>query len=230
MTINTSLNSDLNMSEIAEQPAFQRLACVLRAAQMTGFAQDMTGAHSPDGYQMRHLAQEFYAVQQRLLAVERANTTTARGRARVADDIRMLFTLLAQTGYLGWAVSAEDVAWFRGLITAASPADAWGLRAMLLAFGTSIDVLLTPVDAALLTDEGESTWRKRILAGEVPGVIKRGKQWLIQAAAIRVLGYEVPPWDELRLRLRQLRRRYATDAEDGPDFAPEEPEGELGDE
>ena len=230
MTINTSLNSDLNMSEIAEQPAFQRLACVLRAAQMTGFAQDMTGAHSPDGYQMRHLAQEFYAVQQRLLAVERANTTTARGRARVADDIRTLFTLLAQTGYLGWTVPSEDVAWFTELITAASPADAWGLRAMLLAFGTSIDVLLTPVDAALLTGEGESTWRKRILAGEVPGVIKRGKQWLIQAAAVRVLGYELPRWDELRLRLRQLRRRYATDAEDGPDFAPEEPEGELGDE
>ena len=37
----------------------------------------------------------------------------------------------------------------------------------------------TPSEAAAFTGTAESTWRNRAAAGEIPGAVKKGKQWLI---------------------------------------------------
>jgi|Deesub1362A_J573_1020465.scaffolds.fasta_scaffold00751_12 hypothetical protein len=46
---------------------------------------------------------------------------------------------------------------------------------------------LTTSEAAELTGESESTWRNRCARHDVPGAIKKGKQWLIPAAAVLLL-------------------------------------------
>jgi hypothetical protein len=50
---------------------------------------------------------------------------------------------------------------------------------------------LTPAEAAALTNTAESTWRNKAAAGQVPGAIKKGKQWLIPRAWLRAQGYDV---------------------------------------
>lgn len=43
----------------------------------------------------------------------------------------------------------------------------------------SPDSLLTPAEAAAFFGGAESSWRNRAASGEIPGVFKKGKQWLI---------------------------------------------------
>ncbi len=38
---------------------------------------------------------------------------------------------------------------------------------------------VTPNEAAAFTGTAESSWRNRAAAGEIPGAVKKGKQWLI---------------------------------------------------
>jgi cytosine/adenosine deaminase-related metal-dependent hydrolase len=44
---------------------------------------------------------------------------------------------------------------------------------------------VTPREAARLTDVAESTWRARAASGDVPGALKKGKQWLLPAAEVQ---------------------------------------------
>lgn len=46
--------------------------------------------------------------------------------------------------------------------------------------------VLTPAEAAELTNTHESGWRNRAAAGEIPGAFKKGKQWLIPRSAVEV--------------------------------------------
>ncbi len=43
---------------------------------------------------------------------------------------------------------------------------------------------LTPAEIAAATGTAESTWRNKAAAGEVPGAVKKGKQWLIPATTL----------------------------------------------
>jgi Ser/Thr protein kinase RdoA (MazF antagonist) len=50
---------------------------------------------------------------------------------------------------------------------------------------------LTPAEIAAATGTAESTWRNKAAAGQVPGAVKKGKQWLIPRAVLRAQGYNV---------------------------------------
>lgn len=50
---------------------------------------------------------------------------------------------------------------------------------LLLAYATAPDEYLTPAEIAEQTSTAESGWRNKAAAGELPGSIKKGKQWLI---------------------------------------------------
>ena len=50
---------------------------------------------------------------------------------------------------------------------------------------------MTPAEVAAATGTNESTWRYKIGRGEVPGAVKKGKQWLIPRAWLRSQGYKV---------------------------------------
>lgn len=49
----------------------------------------------------------------------------------------------------------------------------------------------TPAEVASLTGTAESGWRNKAAAGEIPGAIKKGKQWLIPRATLRAMHVKV---------------------------------------
>lgn len=51
--------------------------------------------------------------------------------------------------------------------------------ALFLAYATAPDEFLTPAEIAKQTGTAESGWRNKAAAGQLPGSIKKGKQWLI---------------------------------------------------
>ena len=46
------------------------------------------------------------------------------------------------------------------------------------------ELFITPAEAAALTNTAESTWRNRAAAGQVPGAVKKGKQWLLPRSEV----------------------------------------------
>lgn len=50
---------------------------------------------------------------------------------------------------------------------------------------------VTPLEAAERTGTAESTWRNKAAAGQIPGAIKKGKQWLLPVSVLRSQGVEV---------------------------------------
>jgi hypothetical protein len=53
------------------------------------------------------------------------------------------------------------------------------------------DLVMTPVEIAQATGTAESTWRNKAAAGEIPGAVKKGKQWLIPREYVQDKGYDV---------------------------------------
>lgn len=50
---------------------------------------------------------------------------------------------------------------------------------------------MTPVEVAAETGTEESVWRKRAARGDVPGAVKKGKQWLLPRLELRKQGHAV---------------------------------------
>lgn len=50
---------------------------------------------------------------------------------------------------------------------------------------------LTPAEVAAATDTAESGWRNKAAAGEIPGAVKKGKQWLLLRSVLRAQGVKV---------------------------------------
>lgn len=80
----------------------------------------------------------------------------------------------------------EDMRWF--LETLDRPAgEAKAILSLLLATASAPDIYLTPTELALMTGTAESGWRNKAAAGEIPGAIKKGKQWLLPRAVLQAL-------------------------------------------
>ena len=50
---------------------------------------------------------------------------------------------------------------------------------------------MTPAEVAAETGTEESTWRRKLIAGQIPGAMKKGKQWLLPRLRLRELGVRV---------------------------------------
>lgn len=81
--------------------------------------------------------------------------------------------------------TTEDLAWF---LHTMSSDHALAIASLLFAWFSAPDEMLTPADMAECTGMAASTWRNKAAAGEVPGAIKKGKQWLIPAHASQSRG------------------------------------------
>jgi hypothetical protein len=49
----------------------------------------------------------------------------------------------------------------------------------------------TPAELVEITGQAESTWRNKAAAGDIPGTIKKGKQWLIPSWTLRAMGEDI---------------------------------------
>lgn len=76
-------------------------------------------------------------------------------------------------------LSTEDITWLFSWIDHADPGEAAAVISMLYAFASAPDETMTPAEIAEITGTVESTWRNKAARGEIPGAVKRGKQWLI---------------------------------------------------
>ena len=79
----------------------------------------------------------------------------------------------------------EDMDWLAGVLDGP---DALVTASLLLAFGTAPDQYVTPVEVAMATDSAESSWRNKAAAGDIPGALKKGKQWLLPLSGLRAIG------------------------------------------
>lgn len=97
------------------------------------------------------------------------------------------------TGPAGWA-DREPYAGPTAGLEPAAPAIAWGALlgsnippGEIGQHGAASHLWLTPEEAAAESGLAAGTWRWRAGRGEVPGAIKKGKQWLIPRSALRDL-------------------------------------------
>ncbi len=86
----------------------------------------------------------------------------------------LLATLTAADSRLSY--TQDDLRWF---VDAMDGEHALVIASMLLAYAIAPDEAVTPAEAAALTGTAESGWRNKAAAGQLPGAIKKGKQWLI---------------------------------------------------
>lgn len=96
---------------------------------------------------------------------------------------------------------------------------------MMLAYASAPDRFATPVQVADATHSSESLWRNRAAAGEIPGAIKAGKQWLLPRDVLRVLyRIELPrdaftptPAEQEERAAQEIEREQGANAPDAPD-------------
>lgn len=55
----------------------------------------------------------------------------------------------------------------------------------------SAESWMTPQEVAEATDTSDSQWRNKAAAGNIPGAVKKGKQWLLPRSVLRAQGMEV---------------------------------------
>lgn len=83
---------------------------------------------------------------------------------------------------------ADDIAW---LVQSINSDDGKTVMVMLLAYARASVKWYTPARLALLTGDGESTWRKR--AAEDPRLMaqRHGKQWIVPQTGLQLAGYAI---------------------------------------
>lgn len=86
------------------------------------------------------------------------------------------------------AYTQDDLAWF---IESMDSDQAMPIAALLFAWFSAPDEMLTPAEVAARTETHESGWRNKAAAGEIPGAIKKGKQWLLPRSVLRSRGLPV---------------------------------------
>lgn len=86
------------------------------------------------------------------------------------------------------AYTEEDLAWF---VEAMDSKHAHVIASLLLAWASAPDTMLTPAEIAEATGTSNSQWRNKAAAGQIPGAIKKGKQWLLPRSVLRAQGIDV---------------------------------------
>jgi hypothetical protein len=74
------------------------------------------------------------------------------------------------------AYTEDDLRW---LVEMMDTPEANAVAGLFIAYAIAPDETVTPAEAAELTGTAESGWRNKAANGELPGAVKKGKQWLI---------------------------------------------------
>lgn len=106
-------------------------------------------------------------------------------RNAVLEGFVTLITRLVEADPALCWYTEEDMNWFVQTLDAP---DGKTILTLFCAMYSAPDSYLTPAEVAAATDTAESGWRNKANAGEIPGAIKKGKQWLLPRAVLIARG------------------------------------------
>lgn len=98
----------------------------------------------------------------------------------------LLVTLTTADPRLNYA--EEDLQW---LVEEIDGSHGLTIASLLLAWASAPDTMLTPREVAEATGTSDSQWQNKAAAGDIPGAVKKGKQWLLPRSLLRSRGIEV---------------------------------------
>jgi len=164
----------MKYADVLQNDHFNNLAAIFRVAFRSNYWRSKH-AHVP----VFTLLESFYDVSSAEIfnSSEVLITFTSTITAIVSADSDLFYT-------------TDDMDWFVSVLSG-DPSEARAILAMFMAFYSSPDEVLTPAEVANQTGTAESTWRNKAAAGEIPGAIKLGKQWLLPVRILKMRGVNV---------------------------------------
>jgi len=164
----------MKYQDILQNPHFNNLAAIIRVP------------FNSEHWRKEHNEVPFWTLLDELSEVK-TEEHFATNRAEFVNRFgAFLVTLTTADERL--AYGEEDLAWF---IEQMDGEHALPIISLLFAWFSAPDVTLTPVEVAEITNTAESTWRNKAAAGDIPGAVKRGKQWLLPRSVLRSQGVGV---------------------------------------
>lgn len=155
-----------NFSAIVRDPHFRALCVPIRA----GYSYN---------WRRKHPEVPFWTLLERL-------ETASKGYEMYPQEYMPALTALLDA--IGRAspqlrVRAEDLTGYLALVQQEGH---WLVMAF-LAFSSAKSDFVTPAQVAAATGTAESTWRNKAAAGDIPGAVKAGKQWLLPRDIMEIM-------------------------------------------
>lgn len=162
----------MKYSDILKNPHFNNLAAIVRVPFLS------------HDWKKQHPQVPFWTL---ISNFDRA--TKSLNKVEIIEAFTSLFFALT-TADERLSYSEDDLNWFVGVLDG-DPSDALVTLSMFKAWFSAPTALVTPTEIAEQTGTNESTWRNQAADGEIPGAIKKGKQWLIPVSVLRSRGFDV---------------------------------------
>lgn len=162
----------MKYSEIIRNPHFNNLAAIIRVSFDTS-------------WQRSHAGTPFWTLQDKFLATIAPDLPQIDRGEVVRTFTDMIVALVKADDRLTY--TEDDLKWFVEILDR-PVGEAKAILHMLSAWWSAPDTMLTPVEVAEKTGTAESTWRNKAAAGEIPGAVKKGKQWLLPLSVLRSRG------------------------------------------
>lgn len=159
---------DIKFTDILHNDHFQNIALVLRRA---GW---------PTAWRQAHPNVPYWTLTDKLKKVATAEFYHTN-RSEIVNRFLDLFNAIVIADprvYYG----PDDLDWFVGEF---ERPHGLAMLWLMLAWVSAVPDYLTPLEIADETGTHESGWRNKAAAGEIPGAVKKGKQWLIPRWAVR---------------------------------------------
>jgi hypothetical protein len=158
---------DIKFTDIIHNNHFQTVALVLR----TGW---------PVAWRQTHSNVPYWTLTDKLKKVATAEFF-ATNRTEIINRFFDLFNAIVQADPR-IQYGCDDLDWF---VSEIDKPHGLAMLWLMLAWVSAVPDYLTPLEIADATATAESTWRNKAAAGELPGAVKKGKQWLIPRWAVR---------------------------------------------
>jgi len=158
-------------SDILKDPHFNNLAAIIRVPFLS------------DSWRSSHPEVPFRKLLAELDQVKTEQSFASNRQEFVRRFCSFLIELTPADPRLSY--TENDLQWF---IEVMDSEHAFAVINLLFAWFSAPDTMLTPVEVANISGMAESTWRNRAASGDVPGAIKKGKQWLLPQSVLRAQG------------------------------------------
>lgn len=158
---------DIQFTDIIHNNHFQAIALVLR----TGW---------PAAWRQAHPSVPYGTLTDKLKKVVTAEFFETN-RGEIVNRFFDLFNGIVQADPR-IRYGPDDLDWF---LSELDKPHGLAMLWLMLAWASASPDYLTPVEIADATGTAESTWRNKAAAGEIPGAVKKGKQWLIPRWAVQ---------------------------------------------